>query len=158
MAEFTDKPAVVAALLGRLQARCDTGFALAVHIRYTRPSLLYRTYARDWVDHYSEKGFMLSDPTVHWGLSNNGAMDWAQLTAQDPEGIIQAARDHGLANGWTYATGPATSRSLGSMTNRTPFAPDARSDICQILDDIHRETDHFETFPLQVQEALRNLM
>lgn len=158
MAEIADKPTTVAASLGKLQALCDTGFALAVHIRYTRPALLYQTYDREWVDHYSAKGFMLSDPTVHWGLSNVGAMDWDQLAGQDPEGIIQAARDHGLTNGWTYATGPATSRSLGSMTNSTPFTTDQRAQICQIIDDIHAETDGFETFPPPVQEALRNLL
>ena len=36
----------VAGLLDRLRAYCDTGFALAIHIRYTRPSLLYRTMPR----------------------------------------------------------------------------------------------------------------
>ena len=158
MDDIADKSSVVAALLGRLRRVCDTGFALAVHIRYTRPALLYQTYDREWVDHYSAKGYMLSDPTVHWGLSNVGAMDWNQLVGQDPEGIIQAAYDHGLANGWTYATGPTTSRSLGSMTKRTPFTADQRRDICQIIDDIHAETDGFESFPPEVQDALRNLL
>lgn len=55
----------VAGLLDRLRTYCDTGFALAIHIRYTRPSLLYRTYDQAWIDHYSEKGFMLTDPVVH---------------------------------------------------------------------------------------------
>ena len=57
---------------------CDTGFALAVHIRYTRPTLLYQTYEQSWADQYSEKGYMLSDPTVHWGLANVGSMEWEQ--------------------------------------------------------------------------------
>ena len=157
MAEKMEKVSTVAALLGRLQALCDTGFALAVHIRYTRPALLYQTYDREWADHYSEKGYMLSDPTVHWGLAHVGAMDWDQLADQDPEGIIQAARDHGLHNGWTYATGPATSRSLGSMTRSTPFTPAQHADICTIIDNIHTQTDGFEAFTGDVQEALRNL-
>jgi LuxR family transcriptional regulator len=158
MIENADKTSAVGALLTNLNALCDTGFALAVHIRYTRPTLLYRTYDRDWVDHYSEKGYMMSDPTVHWGLSHTGAMDWDQLSDKDPEGIIQAARDHGLTNGWTYATGPSTSRSLGSMTRSTPFTPSQRAEICQIIDGIHAQTDGFETFPPAVQEALRTLI
>jgi len=45
--------------LTQLRALCDSGFALAIHIRYTRPTILYRTYDQAWIDHYSERGFML---------------------------------------------------------------------------------------------------
>lgn len=157
MAAKLEKVATVAGLLGRLQALCDTGFALAAHIRYTRPTLLFQTYDRAWAEHYSEKGYMLSDPTVHWGLSHVGAMDWDQLTSQDPEGIIADARGYGLHNGWTYATGPATSRSLGSMTRASPFTPEQRADVIAIIDAIHAQTDGFESFTPKMQEALRAL-
>ena len=157
MAVGTGKPQEVAQLLGRLGALCDTGFAVAVHIRYTRPTLLYQTYAREWTDQYSEKGYMLSDPTVHWGLANVGSMDWDKLAAQDPEGIIKAAHEFGLINGWTYSTGPVTSRSLGSMTRSVPFTDNQHSELCAIIDEIHALTEGFETFPAAEQEALRNL-
>lgn len=147
----------VAQSLGRLKVLCDTGFALAVHIRYTRPTLLYQTYARDWTDRYNEMGFMLSDPTVHWGLANVGAMDWGLLENQDPEGVIKAAKGYGLANGWTYATGPATSRSLGSMTCSRPFTDTERAEICAIIDAIHTDTDGFDTLSPSQQDELRNL-
>lgn len=158
MAKNPGKEVLVARHLGRLAAVCDRGFAVAFHIRYTRPTLLYQTYAQDWADHYSEKGYMLSDPTVHWGLANTGSMDWAALESQDPEGVITAARAHGLTNGWTYATGPATSRSLASMTRTTPFSTAQRHEISAIIDDIHTLTDGFETFPPEVQAKLRGLI
>jgi LuxR family transcriptional regulator len=158
MAQTPGKDTAVAKLLGRLRVLCDQGFALAVHIRYTRPTLLYQTYAQEWADHYSEKGYMLSDPTVHWGLANVGSMDWDKLADRDPEGIIQAARDFGLTNGWTYAVGPAASRSLGSMTRTTPFTEDQRAEIRAIIDEIHDLTEGFDHFTPKLQQALRTLI
>lgn len=145
----------VAGLYRQLVALCDSGFALATHIRYTRPSLLYQTYDAKWIDHYNEKGFMLADPTVHWGLTNIGSIDWDSLSAQDPDGVLRAARAFGLTNGWTYATGPATSRSLASMTRTTPFTAAQRDDIRSIIDDIHAQTEGFDQLPTATQEALR---
>jgi LuxR family transcriptional regulator len=158
MVDVSRKDVVVAGLLSELSAICDRGFALAVHIRYTRPTLLYQTYDQAWVDHYSEKGYMLSDPTVHWGLANLGAIDWAQLVDQDPEGVIAAATARGLTNGWTYAVGPVTSRSLCSMTRAAPFSADQRARCCAIIEEIHNLTEGFDTLSSSQQDKLRNLL
>ena len=158
MAEVRGKDTEVAALLGKLKVLCDRGFAMAVHIRYTRPTLLYQTYSREWGDYYSEKGYMLTDPTVHWGLANVGSMDWDQLEGQDPEGIIKAARSYGLTNGWTYAVGPATSRSLASMTRTSPFTEAERNEIRKAIDEIHTLTEGFDSFPPALQDKLRKLV
>ena len=157
MPAWSRKALAIAQNLGELRSLCDTGFALAVHIRYTRPTLLYQTYAREWTDRYNEKGYMLADPTVHWGLANTGAMDWAMLENQDPEGVIAAAKGFGLTNGWTYATGPATSRSLGSMTCSRSFTAEERARICSIIDFIHTETEGFDSLSAAQQETLRNV-
>ena len=139
----------------RLAALCDSGFALAVHIRFTRPSLLFQTYPSGWIDHYNEKSYMLVDPTVRWGLTHVGAVEWDSLVDDDTDGVLDAASAYGLANGWTYATGPATSRSLGSMTRTTPFTPDQRNEICAIIDDIHALTEGFDQMPTEIQDAFR---
>ncbi len=157
MVETRGKDTEVAGLLGKLKVVCDSGFAMAVHIRYTRPTLLYQTYSHDWGDYYSEKGYMLSDPTVHWGLANVGSMDWDQLEAHDPEGVIKAARSYGLINGWTYAVGPATSRSLASMTRTKPFTEAQRDQVRKTIDQIHNLTEGFDTFSPAMQDKLRKL-
>lgn len=151
----TTKVSSVTERLTRLRALCDSGFALAIHIRYTRPTLLYRTYDQAWIDHYSERGFMLSDPVVHWGLTQTGAVNWADLTAQDPQGVIPDALAHGLHNGWTYAVGPATSRTIAGLTKSgADFTAAERHEICQIVDDLHDLTDGFEGFAADTQAAL----
>ena len=145
----------VAAKFKRLAELCDSGFAVAIHIRFTRPSLLYRTYPTDWTDHYNEKSFVMVDPTVRWGLTHLGAIAWDDLAADDTDGVLHAAREYGLANGWTYATGPATSRSLGSMTRSAPFSDDQRAEVCSIIDDMHALTEGFDHLPTDVQDAFR---
>jgi LuxR family transcriptional regulator, quorum-sensing system regulator SdiA len=152
------KEEAVGKLLLQLSGLCDTGFALAVHIRYTRPSLLYRTYSQKWIEHYSERGFMLSDPVVHWGLNNIGTVEWADLTDHDPANVIRDALAHGLTNGWTFSFGPATSRTIAGLTKSgAPFADEDRNRIIRIVEEIHALTDGIEAFPANTQDALRSL-
>lgn len=158
MEKVSGKEATIAAHLGKLKTVCDRGFALAIHIRYTRPTLLYQTYAQDWADHYSEKGYMLSDPVVGWGLTNTGWVEWASLTAHDPVGVIADAVAHGLTNGWTYATGPSSSRTIAGLPRSgAPFSVAERADMARMVDDIHDLTEGFETFPHDLQDRLRGL-
>ena len=141
--------------LARLGALCDSGFALAIHIRYTRPTILYRTYDQAWIEHYSERGFMLSDPVVHWGLTHVGGISWIDLADQDPQGVLRDAVAHGLDNGWTYAMGPQTSRSIAGVTRTgTDFTAAERAEIAQIVDDLHALTENFESFAPETQAAL----
>ncbi len=145
-------------LLGRLGVLCDSGFALAVHIRYTRPTLLYRTYGPKWIEYYSKKGFMLSDPVVRWGLMNTGSIEWEALGSEDPEGVLTSAKAHGLRHGWTYSTGPATSRTISGLTRKkTEFSDADRAEIISIIDALHEVTDGFEKFSTKTQDALRAL-
>jgi LuxR family transcriptional regulator, quorum-sensing system regulator SdiA len=157
MASFEKRAALVAEKLGILDAFCDRGFALAIHIRYTRPTLLYQTYDQAWADHYSEKGLMLSDPVVHWGLTQSGWIEWSSLADGDPEGVIAAAVAHGLTNGWTYSVGPASSRTIAGVPRSQPYSDAERAQVRALIDEIHDLTEDFESFPPAVQDQLRNL-
>ena len=70
MAAPDPRVAAVSDALAALAVLCNRGFAIAVHIRLTRPTLLYQTYAADWTEHYSMKGYMLTDPTVLWNTDS----------------------------------------------------------------------------------------
>ena len=153
-----DKVTQIAHKLGELGAYCDKGFALAIHIRYTRPTLLYQTYDRDWADTYSEKGYMLTDPVVHWGLMNSGWVEWASLSDRDPEGVIADAVAHGLNNGWTYSVGPASSRTIAGLPLARPFTEVQRAELTAIIDEIHDLTEGFDTFAPDLQDRLRHLI
>lgn len=156
------KPAIatqIAGQLAQLVALCDTGFALAVHIRFTSPALLYRTYAPDWIAYYSERGFVMHDPVVRRGLMQTGTVLWDDLADEDPAGVISAAAAHGLINGWNYAVGPATSRTLCGFTRSGAAFSAAQMDQGRaIVDRIHALTEGIEHFPAADIAALRALV
>jgi LuxR family transcriptional regulator len=138
---------------------CDRGFALAIHIRLIRPTLLYQTYSQAWAEHYSTKGFMLTDPVVRWGLEHVGSVNWSDLAGVDEAGVLTDAVKFGLTNGWTHSTGPAASRTIsGTAKSGAPFTPAERAEIIGLVDTIHVATDGFEKFPAGVQEALKALV
>ena len=158
MEQVSSKEAAIAAHLGKLNAICDRGFALAIQIRYTRPTLLYQTYDQAWADRYSEKGYMLSDPVVGWGLGSTGWVEWATLTPHDPVGVIADAVAHGLTNGWTYSTGPSSSRTIAGLPRSgAPFSEADRAEMSRIVDHVHALTEGFESFPPALQDRLRGL-
>ena len=145
-------------LLQRLGRYCDTGFALAIHIRYTRPSLLYRTYAPEWIEFYSEHGLMMADPVVHWGIANTGLVRWDDLTDHDPGGVIADAKRFGLHNGWTYSVGEPESRTISGFTKSgAAFTQAQLTDLVSIVDATHKLTAGLDQFPVKVQDALRAL-
>ena len=152
------KAAELAALIKKLAEQCDTGFALAVHIRYTRPSLFYETYKKDWSEHYSKNGYMLFDPTVRWGLENSGMINWNDLRAVDEVGVIAKSEEFGLANGVTYSTGTPDSRTMAGFTRSgPPFDSKELAQLSAIVDEIHQLTNGIETFGEAELNALRRL-
>ncbi len=158
MAKETRKVEQMRELLAQISETCDTGFALAIHIRFTRPALLFRTYRQDWIEHYSEKGFMLSDPVVHWGLMNSGMVRWDDLAEQDPAGVLSDAKTFGLANGWTYSVGPAASRTISGHTKSgADFTPAQVATLQSLVQQAHDITEGIETFPPEVMDAMRLL-
>ncbi|MES2142985.1 MAG: autoinducer binding domain-containing protein [Pseudomonadota bacterium] len=145
-------------LLAQIGTICDTGFALAIHIRFTRSALLYRTYDPQWIEHYSEKGYFLSDPVVHWGLMNEGSVDWDMLEPQDSAGVMADAKRFGLFNGWTFAVGPATSRTISGHTKSgLPFTAEERRKIEALVTKAHDMTNDIDTMDPATVEALRAL-
>ncbi len=145
-------------LLDKLAAFSDSGFALAIRIRYTSPTLLYRTYPQGWIDHYTENGFMLSDPVVHWGLRQTGMVDWASLINHDPQGVLKSAVAHDLHHGVTYSTGQDTCRTISGHTRSSgAFTPAEREQIAALVDAAHALTEGFESLSRAEQDGLRAL-
>jgi LuxR family transcriptional regulator len=153
-----DRVKKVAQLLSELDAMCDTGFALAVRISYTRPLLLYQSYSRDWSDVYSENGLMMTDPVVRWGLENTGTVFWDDPTLDDPAGVVALARAHGLRHGVTISTGPANARTISGHTRSTgPFSEDEIAHMRRLVETVHTVTDGLDSLDCPETEALRAL-
>lgn len=153
-----DRATKMAELLSALDGLCDTGFALAIHIRYTRPLLLYQSYCREWSDFYSENGLMLTDPVVRWGLENTGVVFWDDPGLEDPAGVVALARRHGLVNGVTIATGPKASRTISGHTrSQGPFSEAEIARLRCLVETVHEVTEGLNELDSPEMEALRAL-
>jgi LuxR family transcriptional regulator len=95
-----------------MDRRSPAGFAAALHIRFTRPTYLFQTYAKRWNDHYSATGAHMYDPVVRWGLQNTGRVLWSDLAPYDEMGVLEQAKDFGLMNGVGFAVLIGDSRSI----------------------------------------------
>lgn len=106
----------VGACLAELSRLCDTGFALAIHIRMASPTLMYQSYPDEWIRRYSERGFMLSDPVVRWGLRETGFIRWCDIPDEDHENVFGQASEFGIGHGVAFSLGSAASRTLAGLT------------------------------------------
>lgn len=106
---------MIAALLGELDHGSPAGFAIALHVHFSRPTFLFQTYAKRWMDYYSSAGLVVLDPTVRWGFHNVGHVRWSDLEASDEGGVLERAKDFGLSNGVAMATVLSGSRSIASF-------------------------------------------
>ncbi|SMY07263.1 autoinducer binding domain-containing protein [Flavimaricola marinus] len=104
-------------LFDGLKARSPAGFAIGLHLDYTTSKYIFQAYSREWMEVYSRRGFLLSDPTVRWGLENTGHIRWSELEAADPAGVIEAAKGYGLDFGVSVAIAGTESQSLGSFAS-----------------------------------------
>jgi LuxR family transcriptional regulator, quorum-sensing system regulator SdiA len=146
--------------LKALSKLSDTGYMLAVHIRYTRPTLMYTTYPEVWLEHYGGTGMMMVDPVVRWAMAEDtpeGHALWNDLAVDDPSGVVVSAAAHGLKNGISFAVGPITSRTIGSVTRNAPFSDSDITHARALINDIHDLTAALEDMDTDTQEALRKL-
>jgi len=143
-----DKEASKGLLLEQLNESCPSGYAAAMHIKFTAPRYLFQAYRQDWIDYYSRHALVLHDPTVHWGFENTGSVRWSELVALDSAGVMAKAAEYGLAYGFTAALDRHGSRSVASFARADREYNDAEiREITAIFGILHDETHTGEPFP-----------
>lgn len=144
--------------LARLSRICDTGFALALHIRFTRPTILYQTYPPEWIRFYRENGFMLSDPVIRWGLRETGFIRWSDIQDEDHAGVMDHAASYGLKYGVAFTLGQPSSRSITGLTKSVDDFSGAEVDeMIATVTRIHELTETVADLPPEELEAIRAL-
>lgn len=134
--------------LQKLQSGATLGFALAFHIVYTRPTLLFQTYPEDWIREYSEKGLVMSDPTVHWGFEHVGTRRWSELADQDQVGVLEMAAQHDLKFGVTCAVEANDTRSMASFARADREYDDAEcAELLGCITRLHDATSGMTSLP-----------
>lgn len=138
---MSERSKLVAALLEDLDHRSPAGFAIALHVRFTRPAFLFQSYPRRWMDHYAAAGLMLRDPTVHWGFHNVGHVRWADLERIDGDGVIDQARDFGIMYGVAVAMVRSASRSIASFSRADrEYMDEEMTELDSLLAQLHDAT------------------
>ena len=144
--------------LAQLDALCSSGYAIALHIRYTTPKFLFQTYDKEWMKTYSEKGLVLKDPTVMWGFGNTGIARWSDLTELDEAGVLNMAKKYGLELGFTFAIDSGESKSITSFARVDRDFTNAEIDeISKIVQELHDYTANIEKISPEEVEQLKNL-
>lgn len=139
----TENLTVMEAIREELADLCDTGYAFALHIRFTRPAILLRTYDDAWLEEYSRQGMMIRDPVVIWGMQNSGYVYWDDLP--DPEGILTKAKSFGIHNGVTCSVGPASSRTISGFSRSSgPFSTQEAGYFLNLTQKLHDLTADVE--------------
>ena len=72
------------------------GFYLAVRVGFAFPVFEYNELPKKWVERYTTRGLMLSDPLMHWTYQNSGTIRWSDVQIEDPRGVLSQARMFGL--------------------------------------------------------------
>lgn len=153
-----ERDLTISAILDEIGPLCPSGYAIALHVRFSTPTFLFQTYDKAWLEHYSRKALVLQDPTVAWGFQNTGRCRWEDLESLDTNGVIAAARAHGIAHGFTLAMLEEGSRSLASFTRPDrPHTEDEMDRIAGLLAELHRKTRATESLPEAERAALRDM-
>lgn len=100
-------------VLAEFSERAASGFAMGLHISFTTPAYFFQSYPRPWLEHYSQAGLLMQDPTVSWCFENTGVCRWSDM--DDPAGVLAQAAEYGMKYGIVYATTSGGSHSMSGF-------------------------------------------
>jgi LuxR family transcriptional regulator, quorum-sensing system regulator SdiA len=142
--------------LAKLNSAAPAGYALGLHIRFASALLMFHTYTQEWLEIYTQKGYMLCDPMISWGFSTEGTCRWSEIDIPDPHGIWQQAASFGLNFGVAVSCGPASSRSIGGFARSDrEFTDKEIENIKDIVGVLHRESTPPDSLTDAQRMALR---
>lgn len=153
-----DRQSDIREILRQLDEKCPGGYALALHIKFTTPRFLFQTYAAAWLDVYTQRGYVMTDPTVHWGFENSGTIRWSDLAHMDAAGVLSEAAGFGLVYGVCCATETEGSRSVASFARADrEFTDEEMADLFEDVAHLHDMTSGWGSLSPQTAEELHSM-
>jgi len=145
-------------LLESVENLAQSGFAIAFHIRLTSPDFLFQTYPKNWIDMYSEKGYVMVDPIVRWGFTETGSIRWSKLGDLDDQNILEQSLDYGMAYGVAIATETGGSRSVAGFARPDREYTDAEiTQLTQCVQSLHELTVSKDGMDAALRDELTQL-
>lgn len=141
-----------------MSEKSPSGFAVALHARFTAAEYVHQTYSKAWSAIYSQNGYVMQDPTVSFGFQQLGCVRWSALAAQDTKKIYEQARAFGLVYGFACAVEIEGSRSFAGFSREDREYDDAEMATMETeLGDLHRLTSIPGLLSPTLREELRQL-
>lgn len=72
------------------------GFYVAIRVGFAFPMVELNHLPESWVREYTVSGLIVYDPAMAWAYKNSGAISWGALQDDDPQGVLELAKNHGL--------------------------------------------------------------
>ena len=144
--------------LARLKRLAPEGYALGLHIRFASAHIMVQTYAPEWIELYTSRGYMMCDPLVSWGFAGTGTARWSELDHPDPHNVLGQAAEYGLRYGVAVSHGPTSSRSIGAFARRDrEFDDHEIAKIEETVQMLHDEATPPESLTPAQRMALRKI-
>lgn len=125
-------------ILAGFESLCPAGYAIGLHLQFTTSKYIFQHYSRAWMQEYSRRGLILVDPTVKWGVANDGFIRWSELSKMDDAGVLSAAAEFGLHFGVSISVAGASGKSLGSFAAaEREFRDEEIADLTSALKRLH---------------------
>lgn len=148
----------IGSLVEKLSRAGSAGFAIGLHLTYTSPRYMLQSYPASWSERYTRNGYLMMDPTVHWGLENHGWIRWTDLAGLDVDGILSEAAGHGLHYGVTSSVFARGSRSIASFSRADrDYTEDEAMVLHDRMGELHDLTLHVHSLPPVLHDLLRRL-
>lgn len=142
--------------LAAFRDRAGSGYALGLHINFTTPAYFFQSYPRAWLDHYTQSGLLMHDPTVLWCFDNLGVKRWSDMS--DPHGVLAQAAKFDMNYGFSYATNAGDSLSMAGFTRPDRDYTDAEiAEIVALFDTLHAATHNQGSLPPETVAQLKKM-
>ena len=82
-----------------LNAAAPAGYYIAIRVGYAFPMVEHNHLPAAWVREYTVSGMIVHDPIMAWVYRNRGSARWSDLGADDTQGVLELAKNHGLNYG-----------------------------------------------------------
>ena len=124
-------------------ALSQMGYYLALRVGFAYPVEEQNAFPEGWVNRYTTRGYMLSDPVMHWVYNNSGATRWSEIDIPDTRGVLVEARRFNLNYGVAISIccdACQGQRSFGSFARADREFTDAEiSVLSESLADLHAQ-------------------
>ena len=108
--------------------------------------------------HYTQNGLVLQDPTVLWGFTNQGRVNWADLVDESPAKVMTQAAEFGLPHGLTIAFEENDSLTIASFAHAShPFTDEDAGALEDGVRTLHKITAPERNLSGDTVDALRSL-